>query len=294
MESRPISSNNRINVAIGALLVLFGVLALVETIVPTLGEMFWMAAFAVGGVVMLAVYLTDRTQWWPLIPAYILFTIAAIIFTATFNVFQANAMGAFIMFAFALPFLFVALRDRRHWWAFIPAYVFGVIGAIITLEGTVLNGDAMGAFVMFAFALPFLVIGLSNSRNWWALIPAYVFASIGVMLAFVVNRGDEGKIVPAYVMFAVAAPFLFVFVRNPRNWWALIPGGIMASIGLGFMMSITSVQYIVPAALIVGGLLLIGRQFVRRPAEPVASPSERDVAPELEPVSGPEADRPRG
>jgi len=35
----------------------------------------------------------------------------------------------------------------------------------------------------------------------------------------------------AFVMFAIAAPFVYVYLNNRYNWWALIPAYVMAAIG---------------------------------------------------------------
>jgi hypothetical protein len=38
-------------------------------------------------------------------------------------------------------------------------------------------------------------------------------------------------------MFAVAAPFFVVYLRSADNWWALIPAGVMTSIGITLLLS---------------------------------------------------------
>ncbi len=89
-------------------------------------------------------------------------------------------------------------------------------------------------------------------------------------------------LVPAYVMFAIAIPFFVVYARDPKQWWPLIPGGIMAVIGLSFLIAEAAVQYVGPAVLVLVGVWILVRVFTRR--EP--------TAPETPAPPGPEADEP--
>jgi hypothetical protein len=43
-------------------------------------------------------------------------------------------------------------------------------------------GVFIGAAFMFAFAVPFLAVYLNGRSRWWALIPAFVRASVGVLI----------------------------------------------------------------------------------------------------------------
>ncbi len=176
----------------------------------------------------------------------------------------------------------VFLSDRNNWWLQIPAYVlWAVAGLIVIATLNLLRGEWIASYVLYAIGLPFLVVYVRNTENWWALIPAYVMAAIGTMIGLIGLRVLNDLLIPAYIMFAIAAPFLFVYLRNPRNWWALIPGGIMSLIGFGFFMGSGVFQVVVPVVLIAGGLLLIARQFF----------GGGPVRPER-PRTGPEADRP--
>jgi hypothetical protein len=55
----------------GGLLIFFGVLALLETYTD-LTAWVWVAILSAAGLVVLGIYLTDRSQWGLLIPAYVL------------------------------------------------------------------------------------------------------------------------------------------------------------------------------------------------------------------------------
>jgi hypothetical protein len=85
-------------------------------------------------------------------------------------------------------------------------------------------------------------------------------------------------------MFAIALPFLFVYFRNRKLWWALIPAGVMIVIGVGFLIAEAALEYIgALVLLLVGGAILVG-VFRRKPApEAAAPPISREGVPEPEP-----------
>ena len=72
------------------------------------------------------------------------------------------------------------------------------------------------------------------------------------------------------VFFAVALPFLAAYVRT-KVWWTLVPAGIMLIMGIAFLIAEGSAQIAAAAAMIVVGLIILARGFLRR--EPV-TPSE--------------------
>src|SRR5574341_1176075 len=175
----------------------------------------------------------------------------------------------------------VYFLNRANWWALIPAYAMIVIGVLIMMGVTaVAPGEVIGIYVMLAIGFPFLYVYLRNRANWWALIPAYVMFAIAGIIA-VSSIVSNGELIGSFVMFAIAAPFLYVYMPNRKNWWALIPAGVMTLIGLGLLPA--TVPYAIPIALIVIGLFLLFRQSGggRRTA-PISPP----------PATGPAADKP--
>ena len=61
----------------GGILIFFGAMGLLQT-VTDLNEWIWVAALAVGGLVIFGVYLTDRSEWALLIPAYVMWAVAGL------------------------------------------------------------------------------------------------------------------------------------------------------------------------------------------------------------------------
>lgn len=195
----------------GSMLIFFGIVALVETYTD-LTAWVWVAVLALAGLVVFGVYLTDRSDWGLLIPAYVMWAIAGLI-------------------------------------------------ALIELE--ILRDEAIATYIMAVIALPFLAVFLRDHEQWWALIPAYVMLAIGVMIGLIGLGILDDLLVPAYVMLAIAIPFFVVYARNTEHWWALIPGGIMAFIGLAFLIAETTLQYVGPVVLILAGVWILARQFMR-------------------------------
>ncbi|MFN2271832.1 MAG: hypothetical protein ACK2US_13400 [Anaerolineae bacterium] len=257
-------SSRKQSVVWGSLLVLFGVLAMIEQFVD-LSPWVWVGVLAVSGLGVFAIYLTERSAWGLLLTAYILWAVAGVIVFAELEILPDSFIALYVLTAVALPFLVVFLRDRSQWWALIPAYVLIAIGVIISLsEWNVMGDDLVAPFILAIIALPFLVVFLHNRRNWWALIPAYVLLVIGVMVALIELQVLSDLLIPAYVLLTIALPFFVVFARNPKHWWALIPGGILALIGLSFLLATAAVQVVGAAALIIAGVVILVLQLVRK------------------------------
>jgi threonine/homoserine/homoserine lactone efflux protein len=60
---------------------------------------------------------------------------------------------------------------------------------------------------------------------------------VGVMVGLIGLGVLDDLLIPTYVMFAIAIPFFVVYARDTKQWWALIPGGIMVVIGLSFLVA---------------------------------------------------------
>ena len=213
----------------GGLLIVFGVLALLET-VTDLGAWVWVAVLTIGGLLVYGLYATDRAEKWLLIISYAMLAVAGLVTLLTLGILDDPYVATYVLLAIALPFLVAFLRDRTKWGLLIPAYVLLAVGVFVPLS-----------------ELGFL----------------------------------DDNLTVTYILFAVAIPFFVVFIRNSKNWWALIPGGILAIIGLSFLIAEASVEYIFAAALIVAGILIVVRQFTKgEEPPPVEEPGNSEETPE--------------
>jgi hypothetical protein len=253
----------------GGLLILFGVVGLVEAYTD-LTAWGWVAVLAAAGLGAFAVYLTDRSEWGLLIPAYVMWVVAGLIALITLGVLRDPFIPTYVLAAIMLPFLVTYLRDREQWWALIPAYVLLAVGVMVGLIGQgVLSDLLIPVYVLAAILLPFLVTYLRDREQWWALIPAYVLLAVGVMVGLIGQGFLNDLLIPAYVMFAIALPFFVVYARDSSQWWALIPGGIMTLLGLSFLVAEGMFQYVAAVALLLAGAWTLARQFARgEPSSP--------------------------
>ena len=181
---------------------------------------------------------------------------------------QFIEIGAWVWFAIlavgGLCALGLFLTDRSDWLMLLAAYVLWAIAVLIAVEALDFLPDvAISVYVLLAIACPFLVVYLRNRSQWWWLIPAYVLAAVGGVVILAEAAGVGENLITAYVMFAIAVPFFVVYARDRSQWWFLIPGGIMAAIGLGFLIAANAFAVLGALALIGLGLWSLVRGFRR-------------------------------
>ena len=169
-------------------------------------------------------------------------------------------------------FLYWFLTDRAHnWWAAIPGCVLWGLAGTIFIDNVLpdIFDPLSGPFFLASIGLGFLLVFLSNLRNWWALIPAGVMMTIAAVAGISelnLNRFgiDEGGI------FFVGLGFTFLLLGLLRpgganTRWALIPAAIMLVMGVLIATPFISLTgYLWPLAMIVGGLALVWKNMIAR------------------------------
>ncbi len=179
-----------------------------------------------------------------------------------FGLFQGvtSLFFGLLFLAAAGVFLYYFVNDTRNtWWAAIPG--FALLGIAATILFSTFLPEWSGFFFLAALGIGFLCVYLSGRERWWALIPAGVLITLG----FVAILNDVfGVSDAAGVLFlGFGLTFILVAVLTGLQW-AWIPGIIMVVMGAVFGMAFTGAMNLIwPAALILGGLLLIF-QFARR------------------------------
>ncbi len=161
------------------------------------------------------------------------------------------AGGAYFLYRFSRA-------PRLEWWSAIPGFALVGLGAAGILPDS-LSGWS-GLFFLGFLGLGFYVIYFTGRERWWTLIPGGVLVTLGItsVLSDFYGVSETSGI----FFLGLGLTFLLVAVLVSAQW-AYIPGVILLVIGALLGTAFAGVLgYVWPAALILGGLLLI-YQFAR-------------------------------
>ncbi|MDP9888360.1 LiaF transmembrane domain-containing protein [Pseudarthrobacter enclensis] len=188
-----------------------------------------------------------------------------------------DRMGVTDTAAFVAPLIFAAVgvlflslfvRRRENWWAAIPGSVFLGLAAVIT--ATQLTAGTWGAALLFLFmGAGFAAVFLREPGNWWALIPSGVMVTLAVIVAL--PQALQGTPTAAVLFLGLAATFGVLSLipvrvdeassQTERMRWPLIPAGILAVMGLIFVLQamavLIPVDFAFPAVMILAGIALM-------------------------------------
>jgi hypothetical protein len=170
----------------GLALIGMGVLFLAERIgVLPFGLNFGMFLFGVLAVLFLLVFVSDRRQWWALIPASVLAGLTFVVFNSEAHWMLDEQAASLFLFSMAAPFLLIYAFDRRQWWALIPGGVMTVIAFMPILGDSYLSGEFVGGMFFLGLAAVFALVRLatlSDPRMAWAWWPAAILGGFGAFI----------------------------------------------------------------------------------------------------------------
>jgi hypothetical protein len=178
----------------GILAIIVGILLLLQNfgILGVVVALIWALIFAAAGLVFLYVFVTDRANWWAVIPGLALLGIAALIALDEFWPQVGDAVGGTLFLgALGLAFWIIYFINREHWWAVIPGGVLFTL-ALVTVASYVLGGDWAGGVFFLGLGATFgllYFVPTPHGRMKWALIPAAVLVVMGVLITAVATGG---------------------------------------------------------------------------------------------------------
>ena len=154
--------------------------------------------FALLGLGFFVSYLMSREQWWKVIPAFTLLSIAGIIYLAGRN-FNEIWVALVFFLGLALAFAFIYVTDRQtRWWALLPFGSMTAMALVVMLGLTGMPAKLLGAILFAVMGLVFfLIYALAKDRKQfgWALVPT---ASLWIM-ALVALSSQVAEANPALV-----------------------------------------------------------------------------------------------
>lgn len=226
------------NVFWGLVLVVLGIVFLLNElnviVLGNLSNVIWAFIFGVMAAFFLITYfLKERKEWGWLFPATIFTGIALVIGLEGTHIGRILS-AAPVLLGIAVPFAVKYFSDpRSKQWALIPTWALTVIAGVILLD-RYMNGNLVGALVLYSIALPFLYVYLTDKTRQWALIPFAATSVIGTIpLLGLFLSGAWFDVVVVSIM---AVPFFVVYFWTKKSWWTLIPAGVFTSIALGLLI----------------------------------------------------------
>jgi hypothetical protein len=170
----------------GLLLVAGGALFLLQNLgfLP-FGEYVWALLFAAAGISFMAFFLTDRANWWAVIPGLVLLGLGAVIaLSVAFPEDTPSWIGAVFLGIIGLAFWLVYLTNGAFWWAVIPAGVMTTL-ALVAGGSAIFGGFEMGGLFFMGLGLTFALVGVlptPEGRMSWAFIPASILMVMGLLI----------------------------------------------------------------------------------------------------------------
>ena len=148
----------------------------------------------------------------------------------------------------------------------VAGVVLIVLGVLFLLEQRLeVGGEAVVALIGMAFLTAYAL-----TRQYGFLVPGGIMTGLGI--GIISENRFDGKGAP--ILLGLGAGFLAIYAissfrgRMPGDWWPLIPGTVLAVIGLMLAAEATGALASVgrwwPLVLILIGLYVV----VRRPARP--------------------------
>lgn len=195
----------------GGLLIIIGVVVILENLeIVRFGGLIWALILAIIGIGFLPVFISNKDNWWALIPAFTLLSVAlAITLSNLWSEDLGSLSGFIVLFGIGLSFLVIYLTNRTNWWAFIPFGVLFSIAVSVLLEPYLTDLVFVGVFFL-GVGITFGVLSIiptPQGKMNWAVVPAGVLFVLGLVFFFV--SGDFFRIIAAVLLIVLGVYVIF-------------------------------------------------------------------------------------
>lgn len=198
---------------------------------------------AAGGMALLSIpflarWLVHRDERWAIVTAWVFLGLAILLGVVYLQPPAGQVIAIVALGEIAAPFAVAYFTDRRQWWALIVAYGLLILGILVALTLLGVTLEILGALALVTIALPFWVVYLTNRAEWWALIPAGIIGTMGVVLLvlFSLTQTVSGSffIVLNVVLAGVFAALWLTLRRLDWALWLAFGFGVSAILSVWF------------------------------------------------------------
>jgi len=189
----------------------------------------WAFIFSGISIVALVFYFSDGAKNWGWLFPVGIFGALGVTSALVAREVNDSAIGAPIFIGIGLPFIVAFILDRKNnGWALFPAGVMAFL-TLAVFAADHAAGEWIGSGLFFILAATFFLVYLSK-RATWAVIAAYVLFIFGFTPLLAMTPRPE--LAGVLMFFAIGLPFLYIYLKSPERWWALIPAGVLLTLGL--------------------------------------------------------------
>ena len=129
-------------------------------------------------------YARNHQEWWRLLPAWTLTSLAAMVVSGTFAKVDRPLIAAQLFggLALAVGSIYLAARTER-WWAILPGGFMLVLAVVVGASTWVTTTEILAALLFVSLGLVFFLLYFLDQkrRQWWALIPGSVLLVFGIL-----------------------------------------------------------------------------------------------------------------
>ncbi len=115
-------------------------------------------------------------------------------------------------------------------------------GSLLILGGVLFLLQNLGIFeigslfwgLLFGLAgVFFLSLYFQNRANWWSIIPSFTLFGIGLLIILDQLAPQLGDAIGGSLFLAaIGLSFMFVYLSDRQNWWAIIPMGVLLTLAV--------------------------------------------------------------
>lgn len=114
----------------------------------------------------------------------------------------------------------------------IAIIVFGILALLNNLGLLTGIDDIIGAVILFSLAYLFYRIYRKDPGKVWGLIVATFCGALALIVVVESLSIFPDEVSGTILFWSGAAVFAFLYVRDNRMWWAVIPAGILFTLGV--------------------------------------------------------------
>lgn len=171
--------------------------------------------FGVAALFFLKLYIQNSGWWWSLVLTSICLIVTFAVFFENSRSINSDYIGVAVNWIIGATFLTVFLRNRKHWWAIIPAGVMFTTGFVVLREISYyffIGEINSGFYMLLGLAITFGVLyNMTNEeRNLsWAAYPALGCLGVTMIIGLTERRTVEGEYVVPILFIAIGGYLLF-------------------------------------------------------------------------------------